>query len=252
MKWFNTMDEIKTFLGENDAEGAVIGYFDNIANRNDRDVFEEVASEMAYNVRFAMSTSKEVLEEIKSDGCSVYVHKPAKYLSKLDTGAKSRFPSKSLKKDALVRFIQSKILPLVGERTYKTSSFYDASPLPVVTVFAEVDHAKNAKGFQYLINRIRKVAAEHKGKLIFNIAGKSDSYSLMSDFGITLPKKTSVAVGIKAGSMYYTLPVSDSFSADALTKFIADFRAGVLVGKEKVPPQLPRMMTRTMMATQRL
>ena len=45
-------------------------------------------------------------------------------------------------------------------------------PFPEVTVFAEVDAERNTKQFNYLANRMRKVAVDFEEKLHFNVAHK--------------------------------------------------------------------------------
>jgi folylpolyglutamate synthase/dihydropteroate synthase len=85
--------------------------------------------------------------------------------------------------DSLQRFVYDKALPLVAERTYRSTARYENVKLPIVTLFAEVDHAKNPKGYQYLANRLRKVADQFKGKLVFNIANKADYSYVLDDYG---------------------------------------------------------------------
>ena len=55
--------------------------------------------------------------------------------------------------------------------------------LPVVMLFAAIDLEKNAKGFDYFANRLRKVAVEFKAKLLFNIADKEDFSYQLEDYG---------------------------------------------------------------------
>lgn len=81
--------------------------------------------------------------------------------------------------DALVKFAAKKGLPLVGQKSWKSNDKYEKSGLPVLTLFAKVDLEKDAKGFDYYANRVRKVAADYATELLFNIGDKSDfSYLL--------------------------------------------------------------------------
>ena len=231
-KEMSSSAEIKDFLAEVDSEPAVVGYFDAESNSDDKGTFESLSSTMGSNYRFAFTTDKSVLEEAKIDGNAVYVYKPAKFVVDKDEKQKARYPSKSLKRESLEKFIADKSLPLVGEKTFKNADVYDGLKVPVLTVFAEVDHKKNPKGFTYLVNRVKKAAKAAKGKMVFNIASKNDYSYVLSDYGLDLSEKSDVGVGIKVGNMYYKM--SGKFSADSVDKFVADFKASKIVGKEKV------------------
>jgi Thioredoxin-like domain len=89
---------------------------------------------------------------------------------------KARYPSKSVKKETLQKFYRSKSLPLVAEKNSASTSRYEHVTLPLVTVYADVDLKKNPKGYQYLSNRISKIAKEYENKAIFVVSDKV-SYS---------------------------------------------------------------------------
>lgn len=147
---------------------------------------------------------------------------------------KSRYPAKKLKKESLQKFVYDKALPLVGEKTYKSSDLYERSKVPVVTVFTAVDTAKNPKGFKYITNRVVKVAKDYVGKFVFNVADKDDWNYVLDDYGIEpLKSRSDIAVGLQTSTMSYKM--SDSFSPEKLKKFLEDFSNGLLTGKEKVP-----------------
>jgi hypothetical protein len=61
-----------------------------------------------------MTTEKSILEEMKLDGCAVFVYKPSKFVNAKHEKQKSRYPSKIIKKESLKKFYQSKSLPLVA------------------------------------------------------------------------------------------------------------------------------------------
>ena len=117
---------------------------------------------------------------------------------------------------------------------------YRLTGLPVVSVFTAVDHEKNKKGYQYIVNRVKKVAKLWKGKVLFNIANSNDFASDMEDkFGIpsASAKKAAVSVGLRDGTVYYHL--AGDFSVEALTQFVDDFRAGKLTGEDQVLTAMP-------------
>merc|ERR1712118_327075 len=89
--------------------------------------------------------------------------------------------------------------------------------VPVVTLFAAIDLEKNAKGFDYFANRLRKVAADYVGKLSFNIGDNEDFSYQLEDYGIELPAKKDVGVGAKDGNKYYRM--EDKFNVDNVRKF---------------------------------
>lgn len=106
----------------------------------------------------------------------------------------------------------------------------------MVSVFTAVDLEKNKKGYQYIFNRVKKVAKNWKGKVLFNIANSDDfSADLESKFGIKSAGKkaaAAVSVGLRDGTMYYHL--EKDFSVEALAQFVDDFKAGKLTGEDQV------------------
>lgn len=89
--------------------------------------------------------------------------------------AKARYSGADFKNaEALRIFLREKSLPLVSQLTYKTRERYTARAVPLVRVFFDVDYKLNAKGSNYYVNRVRKVAQEYVGKLSFAIASIKD------------------------------------------------------------------------------
>jgi protein disulfide isomerase family A protein 3 len=125
-------------------------------------------------------------------------------------------------------------LPLVGFKNFETSTTYDNAKLPVVTIFSEVDVTKNPKGYQYLANRVVKVAKDYKGKLLFNIADKKDYSYVLSDYGLgKLEGKRDIGVGLVKDKTYYKMTTA-TFSTENLAQFVKDYFEGKLIGIEKV------------------
>lgn len=153
--------------------------------------------------------------------------------------SKARYPNKKISKaESLLDWVHQKALPVVGEMTLKGSTLYDAARLPVVTVFANIDVNRNFKQYQYIANRVRKVAtaAEYKGKMLFNIANRKDfEEPLVSHYSYIKEEaeQAEFLYGIKADNMYYRAnDVAQPFSTEALENFVAAFAAGKLMGKE--------------------
>jgi hypothetical protein len=130
-----------------------------------------------------------------------------------------------------------------------------------VYVFAELDLKKNWKGYQYLANRVSKVAKDYAGKAVFALANKADEKWTFSDYGLPdLEGKRDTGMAIKAGDWHYASKVTFlpcvsccsgggrrwaqtfpfafvrawqdfAFSGDKLKAFVADYFGGKLVGK---------------------
>lgn len=147
---------------------------------------------------------------------------------------KHRYPGKKIASiDHLVEFLSKKSLPLVGELSAKSAMRYHRSPLPIVTVFTAVDHEKNAKGYQYYANRVRKIAANYQNEIVFSIADIDEmKTSIESDYGFSSVSPKDTLVGIRGEDMFYKM--DGKFSSDSLSAFVQDFKEGKLVGKPKV------------------
>ena len=123
----------------------------------------------------------------------------------------------------LKKFIYKKSVPLVGQKTWKSGDRYDKAGVPIVTLFAAIDLEKNSKGFDYFANRLRKVAVDYVGKLIFNVGDKEDFSYQLEDYGLELSEKKDVGVGCKDGNKHYKM--TDKFNVDNLKAF-AEARSG--------------------------
>ena len=118
--------------------------------------------------------------------------------------------------------------------TIKNEKVYRNTRLPVVTVFTNIDHEKNAKGFTYIVNRVRKVALLWKGKYNFNVANIADfrrdmdqKYDMDEAYG-----NKPILVGIRDRATYYQM--EGDFSADKFASFVQDFSEGKIEGMEQV------------------
>lgn len=135
--------------------------------------------------------------------------------------------------EQLQDFVRLKALPVVGEVTPSSLVQYANARLPVLTVFTAVDHARNAKGFQYVTNRVRKVANAFKGRVLFNVANTQDFARSMSDhYGFDDVHNNAILVGLVDENMYYAMDSAAPFSPESLTSFVQAFRSGALTGRE--------------------
>jgi protein disulfide isomerase len=164
----------------------------------------------------------------------VLVYAPPRFVKEGVDKKRARYPSAKLDAEALKKFIFKRSVPLVGQKTWKSGERYDKQGVPVVTLFAAIDLEKNAKGFDYFANRLRKVAADYVGKLSFNIGDKEDFSYQLEDYGIELPAKKDVGVGAKDGNKYYRM--EDKFNVDNVRKFAQAVVDGALEPKIKEEP----------------
>lgn len=219
-------------------EGAVIGYFDELENEEDKEAFDEVSQLLGTITRFGFTHSRAILDELKYAGCVVTIYKPSHFVNDKYEKVKSRYPGKNIKIESLNKFILEKSIPLVGELTEKSADFYQRANINIVTIFTEIDHVKNAQFYTYVSNRVRKVAVDFKGKFLFNIADKKSYKKDLKAYGITnkLSDSDDIAVGLidVKGFFYYKMDDIEPFSSESLRKFLNDFNAGVYVGKGKI------------------
>jgi len=234
--------DLEAFLSDEDQVGSakVVGFFLE-ENEEDIEQFQALSSDLKYegDYKFAYTTEADLLQARKYKGSAVLVYHAPRHTSAKYEKPRKRFPGKSLQDlESVKKFVHKAATPLVGELTWSNMAVYtDALGLPVLTLFAAVDHAKNEKGYTYFANRLRRVAQDYKGKLSFNIADKEMFSHLAKEHGedaMDLEGKNAVGVGIKKGKMVYTM--EGEFSTDALRAFVEAFVAGTLQGKEVVEP----------------
>lgn len=233
-------EAVAKFIDEDETEPAVIGFFNDDTNKADVEVFEEVANSNRYSMRFAYSVEDDVRDAMKiKSGCAVFVYTPPRFFHEKYDKKRARYPGKSLDSSALTKFIMKKGLPLVGQKTWKSQERYDAAHLPIVTLFTKVDLEKNPKGYDYYANRLRRVAQDFVGKLVFNIGDKEDFSYNLEDYDLDLPEKKDIGVGVKDGNKHYKM--TESFSVDNLRAFVQDVVDGKLTPKIKEEPDYSSM-----------
>ena len=156
MKQFSTSDELKSWLVDHADRAHIIGYFDETATE-DIVVFNQVATSEESRLEFAMTSSRDILEELSYSGSIVFVYPPAKYIQSDHERSKYRYPSKKLLKDSLTTFVRSKSLPLVGELNADTETLYSKHSIPVLTLFLNLDFKMDDKNFAFYFKRLVKV-----------------------------------------------------------------------------------------------
>ena len=228
-------EAIATFVGDDEAEPSVVGFFDEERDADALETFKEVADGSRYDLRFAYVADEAARATAKlAKGPAVLVYPPPRFVSDKYEKKRARYPSAKLDADALKKFLFKKAVPLVGQKTWKSNERYEKQNVPVVTLFAAIDLEKNPKGFDYFANRLRKVAADFVGKLSFNIGDKEDFSYQLEDYELVLETKKDVGVGARDGDKYYHM--TEKFNVDNLRAFAQDLVDGKLTPKIKEEP----------------
>ncbi len=85
--------------------------------------------------------------------------------------------------DALEAWLWPASLPRAGELTQRTAARYTAASAPLVRVALPTDWRSDAKGANYWLNRLRRVAAAHPN-LRFAAVKPSSPLAALADYGI--------------------------------------------------------------------
>jgi len=198
--------------------------------------FERVSGGQRETYRFAHAADAAVAEAAsQKDGTIALIQAKRYSQSPLET-AKVEFEGKA---GDLLKFIKANIVPLVGELTDDNKVWYDAKDLPLVKVYADLNWVGNSKGANYILNKIRKVAKDHKDKFTFVVSPKSKNQKEIDDFGLPKGEIPFVIVETKKNKKY---PSPVLFSPEALQSHLEAYSAGKLesyVKSEPVPASQP-------------
>jgi hypothetical protein len=74
--------------------------------------------------------------------------------------------------DDITEWIHEKSIATTGEYTKDNQAKYKKRNLPILKAYFDVDYGSNLKRTNYYLTRLRKIAEEFKGKVIFTIAKK--------------------------------------------------------------------------------
>lgn len=232
--------DLEAFLADNEESACVVGFFGTEEYNTDFDKFMAVSEELGYRFRFAYTKEPEMLESRKYKGSAVLVYLARRHVNLKLEKPKKRFPAGKMNMDLLKKFIAKAAVPLVGEFSWTTEEDYTKSiGLPIVVLFADVQ-PKDKKNWDYLANRMRRIAQNYKDKLSFAIASKKPMNSFVKEHDLDLKEKHSLGVGIRAGHIIYSM--KEEFSFENVQSFVEDYIAGKLQGKQvdKPPPRPPR------------
>jgi len=225
-----SLEELDAFIDNEDC--SVIGAFAS-EDGDEYAEFEAAIQSLQYEWRFAHTTAPEVLTKLKVSKSALFLYRSPRYVSeKYGDRKRDRFPSSKISGSALKSWLQTRAQPLVGQFTPSTKERYFAKKLPVVIVFFNLNWEGDAKGANYFLNRVRKVATSMSGKLSFAIAAIGDFEAQLGDFGLEASDlRHDVRIGLvhKEGDeeVYYGSDAT-KFSAEVLSGFASAFLANEL------------------------
>lgn len=224
-------DDLNDFFADNKQSPIAVGYFIQDGNELEKSFFEEASKQWGNAVKAVLITNAEHIEAKKIKGNTIYLYPAATYTNtKYGDKPRARFPSSTISSaDAIVNFVKAKALPLVSVYDFNTEDLFLKKKIPQLTIFTNVDHEKDPKGYTYVSNRALKVASEHKGKLQVAIADKTTQHTFLTKHKADFVDGK-FAVGIKDGIMYYAM--EEAFGVDAIKAFVKKFQNAELTGNE--------------------
>jgi len=231
----DTVEAADSFLKE-----GVVLYYGPKEGGKFHEAFKKVSSSFQDLFRFAHTSNKQVGEKVfgtvsEGEEKIIVVH-PSKYSSKLEDSKIVFDASASSTSDDLTAFLLKKGVPLAGEITQDNIKIYRQKGLPIVKLYIDTDWEKNAKGINYYLNRLRKVAKNFEDKLAFVVASAKDFASEVTDLGFG---STVAPVAIHHLPTQQKFKKDDfKFSVDALEQFVKEYLEGKMepyVKSEPIP-----------------
>lgn len=183
--------------------------------------FRKAADRKRNTHRFGEVVSPSVIAEAGRRDGETYIFQATRFVSKFDAPS-VKYEGSSFDGAEFDAFVAANELPLVAERTADNADKFFSKNLPVVTVYAKVDYEMDPKGTNYIANRVRRVASNYRGKLVFCIASKDKFRGEVSDLGF--PSSAAVAVAVLNGKDKFKMDAE--WSVEALEQFIKNYVDG--------------------------
>jgi len=225
---FSSLSDLEKFI-QDDAAVVFFGESSGKAYKN----FEQLASKQRETFRFGKTDVKEILDHYGHNNEVVLLQAKRYTLSPLEE-------AKVVHSEGdLLAFVNKNILPLVGELTNDNQPLYHGRDLPLVKIYSDLNWQLNAKGANYLLNKIRKIAKDYKDKFVFAVTSKSKGQKEVDDFGLP---KGDLPFAIHNVKKNHKFPASALFTAESLKAHLDAFLADKLepyVKSEPVPESQP-------------
>jgi len=200
-------EQVDTFVAKAGSDGVVFVAFFDDADSKELAAFRDAANTLRDEFSFA--------EVVGAELGSKYNHNNKVVAYKAHDDKEAEFPG-TFDAAAFPNWANSQAIALAGEITAENKKRYEATGLPLVSVYFDVDHEKNVKRTQYYLRRIEQAAKDFAGKVLFGIAHNR----LAGDLRGT-GTETVILSDTKSGQVYkYT---GASFTVDGLKAFAQDF-----------------------------
>jgi len=127
-----------------------------------------------------------------------------------------------------------------GEYTKDNAARWKRKNLPILKLFTDVNWGSNIKHTNYYLARLKKIAAEYKGKILFALADIGDHVEELAKFGHT--GSPVVAVGLDDLPNSQRFRYDGEFSITNIIQWLKDFTEGKLkphIKSEPTPTQGP-------------
>jgi protein disulfide isomerase family A protein 3 len=221
--------DVEKFLSN--PEHSIVGFFESESSTQS-EVFQQLASALSDDFRFAHTYSADIRSEYKFNN-AIVIFRPQRLETKLEPST-VEYTGDFVLGDLKI-WIKKNLHGLVGHLTTSNGEQFET---PLVVVYYDVDYSKNLKGTNYWRNRVMKVAkqfADAGRAVTFAIASAVDFQHELTEHGLTFDEKPVVA-GRNADGQKFVM--ADEFTVERLQAFTEQFLDGKLkpyIKSEPVP-----------------
>jgi thiol-disulfide isomerase/thioredoxin len=235
-------EELTDYLAYDPTQSVVLGFFDPNTDESKENlrVFLEVANQFYMGVRFAYTTNEELRKSHEHEKTAIFVYPATTHLNEKYEKTHYRYPSTTVIDSSLALFIASNGLSLVEELNWANYELYDKAQTPHFVLYTNIDHEKHEKQFKYFMTRIRKIAQEFRGEMLFSVADQKEmGYLWDLDFSKLSEKMSSsnpldFMITIVDKDKKFSMPLKDKkFDPDAVKQWIFEFLENKLDGETR-------------------
>ena len=166
LKELKTNEEFDKFVGFT-SDVSIVGFF---ANKDEAKTFADTADKLSDDFRFGIVYDVALIKE-KNNGAQGLVN----FRPFFREDAKVAYTGALNDAKTIETFVHTSSIPLAGVYKAAFKSRYDAVGLPRLAFVTKVDQENDPAGLRYILNRLRKVANEYKGKLAFTVESINES-----------------------------------------------------------------------------
>jgi len=172
-KPLESVEDFDKFVA-NKNDVSIVGFF---ANKDEAKTFLATVDKMADDYRFGVCYNAEIIKA-KNNGASGIVN----FRPFFKEDARVAYTGSLTESSEIEKFVHTSSVPVAGLYRDEFKPRYEAIGIPRFAFIGKVDAENDPAGLRYFLNRLRKVAPEFKGKLVFTAQSKNDAS--VSDFGV--------------------------------------------------------------------